>query len=364
MPTMKESKQVALIVLDGWGYREDGHHNAIAEAKTPFFDKLWNEYPHSTLDASEEFVGLPSGQIGNSEVGHMTIGAGRVIDTDLVRITKAMQAGLPACAGRPAQAGEFDTNPAFVKVFEHVKNNNLIQQSTLHLMGLVSPGGIHSHEEHLFGILRAAKNAGVKNIAIHVFTDGRDTPPQSSAESLGKLERVCREIGVGYIVTISGRFYAMDRDNNWERTEKAWAAITSPQTPLLHRRGASETVQELYKSGAQDEHLEPMVFKPAPISNGDGIIFFNFRPDRARQISKLILDIAKEKNLCFVTMTDYGKDFPAEVAFSSTHIVTTLAGEISKKVNLNKERVRQIKEIALRRLQRSFKNKLVKTYLS
>ena len=263
-------------------------------------------------------MGLPKGQIGNSEVGHMTIGSGRVIDTDLVRINKAME------------AGEFSTNKAFVGAFEHVKKLG----STLHLMGLVSPGGIHSHVEQLYGILRAAKNDGVKNAVIHVFTDGRDVPPQSAAESIARLEDLCAEIGLGCIATVSGRIYAMDRDKNWDRTEKVWQAITEGKGHSAHDK-ASDHMKEMYAKGIFDEHLEPIVFpssdgKAYTLSQHDAVIFFNFRSDRTKQLSKLITDIAEEKNIYFVTLTDYGDKLKAVVAFPPLKIDTTLASEISR----------------------------------
>ncbi len=315
----EHQKQIALIVLDGWGHREGGQHNAIAEARTPFFDALWETYPHTTLDASEENVGLPEGQIGNSEVGHMTIGAGRVIDTDLVRITKAMN------------AGEFLTNPAMKTVFDHVKKHG----SILHLMGLVSPGGIHSHVAHLYGILRASKDAGIKNVAIHAFTDGRDGAPQAAGEALVELEALCADLGIGYIATLSGRLYAMDRDNNWERVEKVKQTIFYGKGKLHKGKKASEVMVDAYKEGMFDEHLEPVVFLDAKdslpkLSDNDGLIFFNFRSDRARQLSKLIAEAAEEKNICFVTLTEYDPKLKAHVAFGPSKIDTTLAAEISK----------------------------------
>ena len=321
METSAHKKKIALIVLDGWGHRADTHDNAIAEAKTPFFDSLWHDYPHTTLDASEENVGLPEGQIGNSEVGHMTIGAGRVIDTDLVRITKAMK------------AGEFLTNPAMKTVFDHVKQYG----STLHLAGLVSPGGIHSHDAHLHGILRAAKEAGIPDVAIHAFTDGRDVPPGSAAKSLQSLEELCAELGIGYIASVSGRLYAMDRDNNWDRVEKVRQAIFHGKAKKAYTHGikASSMMQEMYAEGIFDEHLEPVVFlddtgRAYTLEDNDGVIFFNFRSDRARQLSKLIAEAAVENNICFATLTEYDPKLKALVAFAPSKIDTTLAAEISK----------------------------------
>ena len=318
MLLQSHKKQIALIVLDGWGYRPDTKDNAVAEARTPFFDALWNEYPHTTLDASEENVGLPKGQIGNSEVGHMTIGAGKVIDTDLVRITKAMN------------AGEFLTNPAMKAAFDHVKKNN----STLHLIGLVSSGGVHSHDMHLHGILRAAKEFGISSVAIHAFTDGRDVPPASAQKSLEELEALCSELGIGYIATLSGRIYAMDRDKNWDRVEKVRQAIFRGKGKIVQNKKASEVMAEAYKEQIFDEHLEPVVFvddsgSTCALSQNDAVIFFNFRSDRARQLSALIAEAAEEKNIYFVTLTEYDKNLKAHVAFGPSKIDTTLAEEIS-----------------------------------
>lgn len=315
---MDSKKQVALIVLDGWGHREDTKDNAIADAKTPFFDSLWNTYPHSTLDASEEKVGLPEGQIGNSEVGHMTIGAGRVIDTDLVRITKAIR------------NNTFNSTPAFVAAFDHAKRHG----STLHIMGLVSPGGIHSHEEHVHALVHAAKDAGLTKVAIHAFTDGRDVAPQSAHKSLASLEELCEELGVGFVATVCGRFFAMDRDNNWDRAERAWQAISSGDGTVCEIK-PSEAVAQLHKTGALDEHLEPMVCVDTTgtsyqISENDAVIFANFRSDRARMLSELVAKDSASKGLYFVTLTEYDPKINAHVAFPPERVGTTLAAEISK----------------------------------
>lgn len=309
----------ALIVLDGWGHREETGHNAIAEARTPFFDLLWKDYPHMLLDASGAEVGLPEGQIGNSEVGHMTIGAGKIIDTDLVRITKAMH------------NGEFASNQAIAALFDHIRKRN----STLHIMGLVSPGGVHSHSQHLSGILVAAKNAGITNIAIHAFTDGRDTPPQSAASYLHDLEDILETLGIGFIATASGRFYAMDRDNNWGRLEKAERAMFEGEGMRHQGKRPSAVMETLYKEGVVDEHLEPLVFlddtgKAYTVQDNDGVLFFNYRPDRARMFAKRIAACSPEKNLCFATMTQYEEGAPALVAFPPIKIEATLASEVSK----------------------------------
>lgn len=312
-------KPVVLVVLDGWGYRAETEHNAIAQAITPNLDALFARYPHSLLDASGPAIGLPQGQAGTSEIGHLTIGAGTLIDTDLVRITKAMH------------DGHFETNDAFCTVFAHVKTHD----STLHILGLVSPGGIHSHSSHLNGILRAAKKAGISKIAIHAFIDGRDTPPQSAKGYLAELEHLLEELEIGFIATVSGRFYAMDRDHNWHRIKKAEDAIFYGTSDTTHTARPSEVIDAMYRQGHVDEHIEPIVFiddsgKAYMIEHSDGIIFMNFRSDRARMLSSRIVDCHEDKNLCFVTMTSHGKNVKSLVAFSGAGVHTTLATELSR----------------------------------
>lgn len=312
------TKQSVLIVLDGWGYREDVTHNAIAAAKTPNFNKYWNTYPHTLLEASGLAVGLPEGQMGNSEIGHTTIGAGKSIDTDLVRIKKAID------------SGDYEKNPAFQTLFDHVKKNN----STLHVQGLIGEGGVHSHSDHLFAFMHAAKNAGISKVAIHVFTDGRDTPPQSAAQYLTDLENFLEKIEIGFIATVSGRFFAMDRDNNWDRLSKVEKALFEAHGNICEIK-PSEFLKSLYKDGKLDEHLEPMVCntpdgKGCKIEDNDGVFFFNFRADRARMLSSKMMERIEKNNLCFVTLTSYGSEFKCHVAYPQTPIETTLAKEISE----------------------------------
>jgi 2,3-bisphosphoglycerate-independent phosphoglycerate mutase len=312
-------KPVMLIVLDGWGYREDPTHNAVAAAKKPFFDSLWNTYPHSLLEASGLAVGLPEGQMGNSEVGHMTIGAGRPADTDLVRIDKAIS------------TGDFDRNPAFLELFDHVKKNN----STLHVQGLVSPGGVHSHQDHLFAFLRLAKKMGVAKVAIHVFTDGRDTAPQSGGEYLKQLEAVIAELGSHFFVaTIAGRFYAMDRDSNWDRIAHAEKALFECKGNMCELK-PSEYLDEQYKKGERDELMQPAVCvtphgNGCAIAKNDAVLFFNFRSDRAKMLTEKILLKADADNIKFVTFTEYSSGYAAIVAFPPTRFETTLGLEVSK----------------------------------
>ncbi len=317
---MKSRKQSALIILDGWGYREDILHNAIAQAKTPVFDRIWKEYPHTLLEASGLAVGLPEGQMGNSEIGHTTIGAGKPIDTDLVRIAKAIA------------NDEFKSNPAFVTIFEHVKKHN----SLLHVAGLLGDGGVHAHSDHLYAFLKAAKANGIQNVAIHIFTDGRDTPPQSAARYIKDLEHVLEEIEIGFIASISGRFFAMDRDNNWDRLNKVEKVLFQCEGNICHIKDTkpSEYVHALYAEGKLDEHLEPIVVKhiedkTSAVKDNDAIFFFNFRADRARMLSKKLIEKSQANNVAFATMTSYGSEFSTLVAFPQIAIETTLAKEIS-----------------------------------
>ncbi len=318
---MKTFKQAVLIILDGWGYREDAKHNAVSAARKPFFDALWKKYPHSLLEASGLAVGLPEGQMGNSEIGHTTIGAGTVIDTDLIRIKKSID------------SGEFDRIPAFTKLFDHVKKHG----STLHVKGLIGNGGVHAHSDHLFAFLRAAKQAGIEQVAIHAYTDGRDTAPQSSAQFLRELESEIAKTGIGFIATATGRFYAMDRDNNWDRVKRAEDALFEGKGSVRSpKEKPSEVIASLHTKGILDEHLEPVIFtdengKTWPIRQDDAVFFFNFRSDRARMISKKLIERVAAQNIAFATLTEYDKTFGAHihVAFHPRSIETTIAKEIS-----------------------------------
>jgi 2,3-bisphosphoglycerate-independent phosphoglycerate mutase len=308
-----------LIVLDGWGHRVEGEHNAISKARTPYYDSLLAKYPHGLLNASEEHVGLPQGQMGNSEIGHMTIGAGTVLDTDLVKIAKAIR------------SGEYAINPSFLKLFSHVRKNH----STLHVMGLLSAGGVHSHEEHLYAFLDAAADSGIEHLAVHVFTDGRDTAPQSALHNVIRLEEHLQSLGVGYIASISGRFYAMDRDKNYDRQLQTEAILFGESKPTIVKEGPSEAIKKRYAAGELDEHFKPMLFadvngKPSFISPHDGVFFYNFRADRARQLATTISERVEDLDLCFVTMTDYDTLITENVAYPKSKIETTLAAEISK----------------------------------
>ncbi|MFA6526070.1 MAG: 2,3-bisphosphoglycerate-independent phosphoglycerate mutase [Candidatus Buchananbacteria bacterium] len=314
----KEKKQIALIVLDGWGMREEKEYNAIVEAQTPFFDLLWSTKPHTLLDAAGLAVGLPEGVIGNSEIGHGTIGIGRTIDTDVVKINKAIE------------NNELGRIEEIKNLFDHVKKYD----SVCHVFGMVSPASVHSHSDHLYGFLRAAKEAGIEKVAIHAFTDGRDTPPQSAAGYLEELEEVMDDLQIGFIATAAGRFYGMDRDNNWDRIEKAEEAIFGGKAGnVIQGKKPSEVLKELYINGVIDEHLEPVVFldengKSIKVEKNDGAFFFNYRYDRARQMAQKFISKQEELNLYFVAMTDYDSKMNLKAAFKPDTIETTLSEQI------------------------------------
>jgi len=312
-------KQVALIILDGWGYREDKEFNGIEESRKPNFDYLWSNFPHALIEASGLAVGLPEGQMGNSEVGHTTIGAGRILDQDLVRIDKEIN------------NGDFYKNETFQNLFQHVKNND----SYLHVMGLISPGGVHSHMNHLFAFLDLAKQNNIEKIAIHLFTDGRDVPPQSANIYIKELEDKIKEIGIGKIASISGRFYAMDRDNNWDRLRLVEDLIFEGVGNICEIE-PHLYIENLYKEGKVDEHLIPFLCLDENknkylINKNDGVFFFNFRADRARQLTRKILEKSETENIFISTMTSYGDEYKTHVVYPSISIKSTLAKELSGK---------------------------------
>ena len=317
---------VAIIILDGLGWRNEVMGNAVAQANKPNFDHLLEKYPHSTLKASGLDVGLPEGQMGNSEVGHTNIGAGRVVYQSLTRIDKAIE------------DGEFQTNPVLSDAMERT----IKYQSNLHLFGLLSDGGVHSHINHLISLIKTAKEKGVPNIYVHAFLDGRDVAPNSGIKYVEQLEQAIKEIGAGEIATVSGRFYAMDRDKRWERVEKAYNAIAHGEGEKA--TSALEAVQTSYDKEKFDEFVMPTVIekdgKPvATLQDNDSIIFFNFRPDRAIQLSNAITDDEWEffdrgqraQNLKLVTMTMYNPSIKAEIAFPPTALKNVIGEVLSDK---------------------------------
>lgn len=295
---------VVLCILDGWGYRHDDSHNAIRAAQTPVMDALWHAYPHTLIEASGADVGLPDDQMGNSEVGHLTIGAGRIIRQELVRISQAVRDG---------------------SIAENAELNALADQlrgsgKTLHLIGLCSDGGVHSHIDHLGGLLQWAKARGLKEVCIHAITDGRDTPPQSADPFLSTIETQIEKAGIGRISTLCGRYWAMDRDNRWERTEKAYRLLTEEGT--ISELSPQEVLKASYGEEIYDEFLEPTRLAPGAIESGDGVVLFNFRPDRVRQLVKALVVEGFDgfertfiPDLNVVTFTQYEAGLPVSVAF-------------------------------------------------
>mgnify|MGYP000975941562 CR=1 FL=1 len=331
----------ALIIMDGYGLSEDVKYNAIKKAYTPNLDSYFEKYPNTRLLCSGLAVGLPQGQMGNSEVGHMNIGAGRVVYQELTRITKEIN------------EGDFFENSVLKEAMDNVKANN----SQLHIMGLVSPGGVHSHSDHLYALLRMAKDNGIRKVVIHAFLDGRDTPPQSAAEYIEELEQKIREIGVGEIATVSGRYYAMDRDKRWDRVKKAYDAMV-----MGTGRTADDPVSAVktsYEEGINDEFVVPTVIKRndkavAVIDKNDSVIFFNFRADRARQLSHAFTDkdftgFVREKgcfSTYFVTMTQYEDTLTnVHVAYPPEVYVNTL-GEYVSKLGLKQLRIAETEKYA------------------
>jgi 2,3-bisphosphoglycerate-independent phosphoglycerate mutase len=323
--------KVLLLILDGWGLNKNYPGNAIALANTPNWDKLWAEYPHAKLDASGLAVGLPEGQMGNSEINHAAIGSGRVIYQDLVKITKA------------AAEGVLTQRPVFQEAFAQVKEND----SAFHIMGLLSPGGVHSHEDHIFALMREAAAAGIKKIFVHAFTDGRDVAPKSCMESFEKLDKVCQETGA-QLASIAGRFWAMDRDKNWERTDRAFEAITERKG--LEFATALGAVEDAYSKGKTDEFIEPVLIKvsdpeAARVSENDAVVFVNFRNDRPRQLTERFLEKGP-KNLFFITMTLYSSDYKgAHVAFGPEEVNHTL-GQVLSENKIPQMRVTETEKFA------------------
>ena len=295
---------VVLCILDGWGYRHEDAHNAIRAAQTPVMDALWHAYPHTLIQASGGDVGLPDDQMGNSEVGHLTIGAGRIIRQELVRI------------GQAVRDGSIAANPELNALADSL----LVRGGCLHLIGLCSDGGVHSHVDHLGGLLQWAAGRGLSSVCIHVITDGRDTPTQSAPGFIRQIEAQIDQAGVGQIATICGRYWAMDRDNRWERTEKAYRLLTEAAEPCKLR--PQEVLEASYADGITDEFIEPTRIGPGTIQAGDGLICFNFRPDRVRQIVRALVlpdfdcfERARIDDLQVVTFTQYEAGLPVAVAF-------------------------------------------------
>jgi 2,3-bisphosphoglycerate-independent phosphoglycerate mutase len=323
---MSHTRKPILIIMDGWGWREEKEANAVRLADTPVFDRLWAEYPRTLIQASQKWVGLPAGQMGNSEVGHLNIGAGRIVYQDIVRIDQSIE------------DGTLFTNPVLLSAMDHGRSG------ALHLMGLLSDGGVHSHQNHLHALLDLAKRSGVREVFVHAITDGRDTAPHGGREYLRRLEEHMRAIGLGRIASVIGRYWAMDRDRRWERTRKAYDLYTRGEG--ARASSAAEAIEKSYAAGVTDEFVEPVAIVPANsapsvVRDGDAVIFFNFRADRARQITRAFMDDdfpgferAVRPRVHYTCMSRYDETFTFPVVFapeSREHILVDTAVAAGKK---------------------------------
>jgi 2,3-bisphosphoglycerate-independent phosphoglycerate mutase len=316
---------LVLIILDGWGYGPPGEGNAIARARKPVYDRLLRQFPNTLIHTSGPFVGLPQGQMGNSEVGHLNIGAGRIVQMDITRLDQAIA------------DGSFDRNPALLGAMHHARGRQL------HLLGLCSDGGVHSHLNHLYALLRLAKSEGVEHVWIHAFTDGRDTPPHSGRDYLAQIEQKTREYGVGAIATVSGRYYAMDRDQRWERIKLSLDAMVHGAGPVAASPAAAMTAS--YEQGVTDEFVVPVVTGEGRIRDDDAVIFFNFRADRARQMTRALtrsgepvagLEAAIPRTeipqrLHYVCMTRYDKSFTLPIVLPAESLERILAAVMAER---------------------------------
>lgn len=333
-------KPVVLMILDGYGLNNNCDHNAVCEARTPVMDQLMSQCPYVKGNASGLAVGLPDGQMGNSEVGHLNMGAGRIVYQELTRITKAIS------------DGDFFTVPEFLQAVENCKKNN----SALHMWGLVSDGGVHSHIGHIYGLLELAKKNGLEKVYVHCFLDGRDTPPASGKSFVEALEAKMKELGVGKVASVSGRYYAMDRDNRWDRVKRAYDALTKGEGNQA--QSATAGIQASYDAEKNDEFVEPFVVTEngvpvAVVEDGDSVIFFNFRPDRARELTRAFCDdefkgFEREKrlNLTYVCFTDYDETIKNKlVAFKKESIVNTF-GQFLADHNMTQARIAETEKYA------------------
>lgn len=341
MKTHTSAKPMMLIILDGFGERAERKHNAIRLARTPTFDNLFAHFPHIFLEASGEAVGLPHGQMGNSEVGHLHIGSGRKVPQDLTRIDNAIK------------TGEFFENPLLTSVLKSVKK----EDSALHIIGLLSQGGVHSHEHQISALIQMAHQQGIPKNYLHAILDGRDTPPKSAMQSLQKIDAQYKKYGTGQIASLIGRYYAMDRDKRWERTQKAYDLLTRGTCEYCATT-AEEGLQIAYSHGETDEFVKPIsIHEPNQnsilVKDGDTIIFMNFRPDRARQLTRAFTDThfegfertALPKLADFVTLTQYATDISAHVAFEPLKLSNTL-GEYFSALGLHQLRVAETEKYA------------------
>jgi 2,3-bisphosphoglycerate-independent phosphoglycerate mutase len=331
-------KPVLLLILDGWGHREQRENNAIALAQAPNWHRLLNECPHTLVQTHGHYVGLPDEQMGNSEVGHMNIGAGRIVYQDLTRIDAAIA------------DGSFFTNPALLSACAAAKQSG----GTLHVFGLLSPGGVHSQEEQIFALLDLAKREDVPRVAVHAFLDGRDTPPQSARASLEKLQARCTELGNAHIVTVSGRYYAMDRDKRWDRVKLAYDAIADA-TAAYRAESALAALEAAYARSETDEFVKPtLIGNTAKIADGDAIVYMNFRADRARQLTQAFVDpqfsgFARARSIklsAFVSLTQYSDDLAVTAVAYAPQSLHNSLGEYLASLGLHQLRIAETEKYA------------------
>ena len=334
--SVQRPKPVVLLILDGWGHRDDPVDNALAQADLPHWRRLWAMRPHTLIHTEGRFVGLPDGQMGNSEVGHMNLGAGRIVYQDLTRIDAAIA------------DGSFFDNPELRAACAAAKAGD----HTLHVMGLLSPGGVHSHERHIFAMLELARREEVPRVAVHAFLDGRDMPPKSAQPSLAALQAQCEEVGNARIASVGGRYYAMDRDQRWERLHRAWDAIVNAQSEF-RALDAQAALAAAYARGETDEFVAPSVIDGAqPLADGDAVVFMNFRADRARQLAAAFVspdfngfDACRPQLSRFVCLTQYDASLPAPVAFAPDNLAHTL-GELLAEHGLTQLRIAETEKYA------------------
>ncbi len=341
MQTDTPKKPVVLLILDGWGHREDPKDNAIANADTPTWDRLWNESPKTLISTSGLSVGLPDGQMGNSEVGHMSLGAGRIVYQNITRIDKAIE------------DGEFEQNPVYLDAIDKAIQND----KAIHIFGLLSPGGVHSHENHIFAMVDMAAKRGAKKVYVHAFLDGRDTPPRSAEPSLQTLTDQFQKLGCGRIASLVGRYYAMDRDNRWERIQSAYELLTEGKADY-QANSAVAGLQAAYERDENDEFVSPTIIQndgeeSAAITNGDSIIFMNFRADRAREITRAFTEnnfSGFERNstpalASFATTTEYAGDINCPCAFPPEELSNSF-GELMASLGKTQLRIAETEKYA------------------
>lgn len=341
MPPSERLRPLCLIVLDGWGYSEQTDHNAIHAARTPVWDRLWNECPHTLIRASGAEVGLPAGQMGNSEVGHLNLGAGRVVYQEFTRVSRAVK------------TGSFFSNQTLTDAVDHAVGHD----KAIHIMGLLSPGGVHSHQDHILAMTELAVTRGARQVYLHAFLDGRDTPPKSAGESIELMQRKFDELGGGRFASIVGRYYAMDRDHRWPRIQAAYDVITGCKADF-EASTAIEALEMAYERGETDEFVKPTEIVPpgegrACVHDGDVVIFMNYRSDRARQITRPFIEpdfdcferAFKPKLGMFVSLTEYSGDFDIPVAFPPERMQNVF-GEYVSSLGLHQLRLAETEKYA------------------